>query len=177
MKTLDECIKNRRSVRKYRQDPVPRDLIAQVIEAGLLAASGKNKQSPVVIAVTRGELIEKMRKLNAAIHGTPDADTFYGAPAVLIVASSKKANEATAVYDGSLTLGNMMLKAYDLGLGSCWIHRAKQSLSDELYKEIFRSVGLDADDFEGVGHLILGYADGEYPKAPARREGRAFFIE
>lgn len=176
MNTILDSMKSRRSIRKYKSDMVPMDLIKKVVEAGLYAASGKGKQSQVIITVTNQELREKIVKLNASIHNTPDFDTFYGAPVIMIVAASKKANEATVTYDGSLSIGNMMLEAHELGLGSCWIHRAKQSMEHDLYKEIFKSVGLDATDFEGVGHVAIGYIDGDEPKCPPRRENRDFYI-
>lgn len=174
MSSVLENIKTRRSVRKFKSLPVPHEMTEKVIEAGTYAASGRGHQSPVIIAVTNKELRDKITKLNAQIFGKPDFDTFYGAPVILIVAANKA--NPTAVYDGSLVLGNMMLEAHDLGLGSCWIHRCKESMESDLYKEIFRKLHIEGD-YEGVGHLALGYPDGPLPKCQPRKEHWSYFID
>lgn len=172
-----ECIKTRRSVRKYKDQAVSKDLLKQIVEAGLYAASGKGKQAPVIITITNKDLISEITKVNAEIMGSPNTDTFYGAPVIILVAGSLKANEKTAFADGTLALGNMMIAAHSLGLGSCWINRAKEGLKYDVYKDIFHSIGLNADEFIGVGHLALGYPDGELPAAAPRLPQREFYID
>ena len=81
----------------------------------------------------------------------------------------------THVYDGSLVLGNMMLAAHALGLGSCWIHRAKEEFETSWGKELLQSLGI-TEEYEGIGHCILGYVDGEAPKAAARKANRVYQI-
>lgn len=123
-----EAIKTRRSFRKYKSTPVPQELIDQVIEAGTYAASGKSMQPWLVIQVTDEDTKRRIRRANALIMGkSEDADPFYGAPVYLIVLS-ERANP-NHVYDGTLMMGNMMLAAHAVGLGSCWINRAAKSLS------------------------------------------------
>lgn len=170
-----ENIISRRSVRKYKSDMVPDELLQQVMEAGTYAASGRGRQPSVIIAVKNKELRDRIAKLNGRIWGDENFDTFYGAPVILIVAATNVNN--TAVHDGTLVLSNMMLAAHSLGLASCWIHRCFQSMEDELYAEIFSSLGLEAKDYIGVGHLALGYAQGELPKAAPRKENYTFIIE
>ncbi len=177
MESLLDFIKTRRSIRKYKDKEVPKELIKKVVEAGLYAASGKGQQSAVIISITNKELISKITKVNAEIMGTPNFDTFYGAPVIILVASSLKSPKMNAFADGSLALGNMMLEAHSLGLGSCWINRATEGLSSDVYKEIFSSLGLNTDDYIGVGHLALGYPDGVAPKAADRLPQREFYIE
>ena len=174
MQNLSDLIKERRSIKKYKADVmVPEEMINQVIEAGLYAASGRGKQAPVIIAVTNKELRDKIAEKNRQIGGFPeDVDPFYGAPVILIVIADATVN--TAVYDGSLALGNMMLMAHDLGLGSCWIHRAKEEFEEDFGKEILKDLGIEGD-YVGVGHLALGYADTELPKVPARKENRVYY--
>ncbi|MBQ8825065.1 MAG: nitroreductase [Ruminococcus sp.] len=175
MSELTDIIKKRRSIRKFKSDSVPKELIDKVIEAGVYAASGRGKQAPVVIAVTNTELREKIVKANSKIGGwAEDFDPFYNAPVILIVIADSQVS--TAVYDGSLTLGNMMLKAHELGLGSCWIHRAKQEFESELGQEILSMIGLEGN-FEGIGHLALGYPDVEVTDIPEIKENRIFYID
>lgn len=164
---------SRRSVKSYKADMPPMELIDKVIEAGLYAANGRNWQSPIIIAVTDKNVRDKLSALNAKIMGAEGSDPFYGAPAVLVVLADK--SKRTYLYDGSLTMGNMMLAAHSLGLGSCWIHRAKEEFESEEGKELLRMLGIDGD-YEGIGNLIIGYADGEGRVAAPRNQNRVFKI-
>jgi len=175
MSELLNIIKERRSIRKFKPDMVSKELIDQVIEAGIYAASGMGKQAPVVIAVTNKEFRDKIAEENRKVGGWEAGfDPFYGAPVILIVVSNKEA--VTDVYDGSLTLGNMMLMAHELGLGSCWIHRAKEEFESDFGKDILKKLGITGD-FEGVGHLALGYPDCVLPAVPARKDNRVYYID
>ena len=165
-----EAILTRRSVKRYRPDPVPEGLIERIVEAGLYAASGMNRQSPILIAVTDKNLRNRLSAMNAKILGM-QTDPFYGAPAVIAVLADRSV--PTTICDGSLAIGNMMLAAHALGLGSCWIHRAEEEFDSPEGKAILGELGIEGD-YVGVGHCIIGYADGPLPEAPARRPGRVF---
>lgn len=170
-----EAIKSRRSIRKYKDAMPEHEDIEKVIEAGLYAASGKNLQSSIIVAVTNRELRDRLSEMNRKIGGWDEGyDPFYGAPVVLIVLADRNSNNH--VYDGSLTMGNMMQAAYCLGLGSCWINRAREEFDTDEGKEILRSLGIEGD-YEGIGHCILGYIDGEEPEAKERRSGRVYWVE
>ena len=175
---MNEVIKamlERRSIRKYKPDMVEKETIEQIIEAGLYAASGRNSQSTRIIAVTDKAMRDKLSDSNRAIGGWDEGfDPFYGAPVVLIVLREK--DWPTSLYDGSLVMGNLMLAAHTLGVGSCWIHRAKEEFETEEYKAWLKELGLEGE-FEGVGHCVLGYPDCELPEAPARKEGHVFYVE
>ena len=133
MSDVLETIKSRRSIRKYKSDMVPQDKLEKIIEAGTYAATGMGKQSPIIVAVTNKELRDKLSAMNAQMMGT-NTDPFYGAPVVLIVLADK--SRPTYLYDGSLVMGNLMLEAEAQGIGSCWIHRAKEEFESEEGKEI-----------------------------------------
>ena len=170
--TIDALL-SRRSIRKYKPDMVPKEIIEKIVQAGTYAATGMGKQSPVILAVTNKELRDKLSKMNAEVMGTV-SDPFYGAPVVLVVLADK--SRPTYVYDGSLVMGNLMLAAHELGIASCWIHRAKEEFESPEGKEILRSLGIEGD-YEGIGHCILGYADMEAPKAAPRKENYVYFAE
>ena len=175
MNEVLKAIEERRSIRKYKPDPVPREIIDQIIRAGTYAASGMGRQSTIIVAVTNRELRDRLSRMNAAYGGwKPDFDPFYGAPVVLIVLADKTL--ANRVYDGSLVMGNLMLAAHALGIGSCWIHRAKEEFDSDEGRAILRTLGVEGE-YEGIGHCILGYAEGELPKAADRRENRVFYAE
>ena len=162
-----KAIKQRRSVRKYKPDPVPEDVIAKIAEAGTYAASANGRQPCIFIAVTDKKTRDRLSDLNRRILGGPEGnDPFYGAPAVLVVLADK--SRSTRVYDGSLVMGNLMLAAYSMGLGSCWIHRAKEEFESDEGKEILASLGITGE-YEGIGNCIVGYPDGEInPPAPRK---------
>ncbi len=168
-----ENILTRVSVKKYKSEPVPKELIDKIVEAGTHAASGLNKQSPIILAVTNQEIIKKLSFLNAGKDPFKRADPFYGAPAVLVVLADK--NVPTYLYDGSLVMGNLMLAANALGLGSCWIHRAKETFQMEEGKEILRELGIEGD-YEGIGNCVIGYADVTPEKKP-RKENWVYYID
>lgn len=170
-----EAIKSRRSIRKYKDAMPEREDLEKVIEAGLYAASGKNLQSSIIVAVTNRELRDRLSEMNRKIGGWDEGyDPFYGAPVVLIVLADR--SSYNHIYDGTLTMGNMMQAAYCLGLGSCWINRAREEFDTDEGKEILRSLGIEGD-YEGIGHCILGYIDGDEPEAKERRPGRVYWAE
>ncbi len=174
MSVVLDKIKSRRSIRKYKPDMVPKDVLDQILEAGTYAATGLGKQSPIIIAVTDKELRDRLSAMNAAVMGNP-GDPFYGAPVVLVVLADK--NVPTYVYDGSLVMGNLMLAAYDLGISSCWIHRAKEEFESPEGKDILKSLGIEGD-YEGIGHCILGYAaDDAVGRDVPRKENYVYYAE
>ena len=158
-------LKTRRSCRAYKTDRVEEEKLNAIIEAGTYAATGMGKQSPIIIVVENKEVRDMLSKMNAKIMGM-DIDPFYGAPELLIVLANKEI--PTYVYDGSLVMGNMMNAAADLGVASCWIHRAKEEFESEEGKAILKEFGIEGD-YEGIGHLILGYA-AKPDAAPAPRK-------
>ena len=146
---------------------VPQEILDQIIEAGLYAASGMGQQSPIIIQVTKKELRDEISKMNCEIGGWKEGfDPFYGAPAMLIVLAKKE--RPTYVYDGSLVMGNLMLAAHELGIGSCWIHREREMFSTSEGKELMKSWGLP-EGLVGIGALALGYP-AEEPAQPKPRK-------
>ncbi len=168
-----ECMLTRKSVKKYKSDPVPKELIEKVIAAGLNAPSGLNKQAPIILAVTNKQVRDELSKLNAGRDPFFRSDPFYGAPVVLVVLADKSV--PTYLYDGSLVMENLQLAAHALGLGACWIHRAKETFESEEGKALLQKIGLEGE-YEGIGNCILGYADIDPEKKP-RKENRTFWIE
>ncbi len=171
---VQKAILSRRSTRNYKPDMIPREVLDQILQAGTYAATGMNRQSPVILAVTRKDMRDKLSAMNAQIMGTPGTDPFYGAPVVLAVLADK--NAPTFIYDGSLVIGNMMLAADELGIASCWVHRAKEAFESKEGKEILKSLGIEGD-YEGIGHLILGYAAADRQEAPPRKEHYVYYID
>ena len=158
-------LKTRRSCRAYKPDHVEEEKLNAILEAGTYAATGMGKQSPIILVVKDPAVREKLAKLNAAAMGM-NIDPFYGAPELLVVLANKAV--PTYLYDGSLVMGNMMNAAADLGVASCWVHRAKEEFESEEGRAILKELGIEGD-YEGIGNLILGYAAGPAP-SPAQRK-------
>lgn len=167
---MNEVIQNiltRRSTKKYKSDEVSQDIIDTIVEAGTYAPSGMNKQSPIILEVTSKSVRDRLSKLNAMVAGMPENfDPFYNAPVVLVVLADKSV--PTYIYDGSVVMENMLLAAHSLGLGACWIHRAKEVFETKEGKSILKELGIDGE-YEGIGNCVIGYADGE-PKPHTRKE-------
>ena len=166
-----EDLLTRRSVRKYADRPVEEEKLDKVLTAGLYAPTGMNNQAPVMVAVRDKETRDKLSRMNAAVMGA-SGDPFYGAPCVIVVLSDPE--RMTWVEDGSLVLGNLMNAAHSLGLGSCWIHRAKECFDTPEGKALLRAWGVP-ENYRGVGNCILGYAE-EEPEAKPRKSGRIIKI-
>lgn len=172
MNEVLNAIRTRRSVKRYKPDPVPQELVDQILEAGTWAATGKNAQAPIILAVTDKETRDMLSRWNADVMGAT-GDPFYGAPVVLVVLARKEVS--THVYDGSLVMGNLMLAAHALGVGSCWIHRAKEEFDSPEGKALLSKLGIEGD-YEGIGHCVLGYPDGDEPAAKPRKENWVYRI-
>ena len=165
-----KVLKERRSIRKYKAEQIKDSELDLILEAGTWAPTGKGQQSPVMVVVQDKETISYMSKLNAQIQGNPKADPFYGAPTVVVVlADGEKPNWFA---DGSLVMGNLMNAAHSIGVGSCWINRARELFDMPEGKELLKKWGLE-ETYRGVGNCILGYADGP---APAPKPRKADYI-
>ena len=165
------AIQNRRSVKKYLPDSVPADIVDAIARAGLYAANGMGKQSPIILEITDKALRDRLSALNASYMAKDIDDPFYGAPVVLVVLADRSI--PTYLYDGSLAMGNMLMAAQSLGVGACWIHRAKQVFDSAEGKAILKELGVEGD-YEGIGNCILGYPDGDPRPAPPIRDNRLY---
>ncbi len=172
MEALENII-TRVSVKKYKNDPVPKETLDKIIEAGTHAASGLNKQSPIILAITNKQVRDELSFLNAGKDPFKRADPFYGAPVVLVVLADKQV--PTYLYDGSLVMANLMLAAHSFGLGSCWIHRAKETFEMPEGKAILKKLGIEGD-YEGIGNCVIGYAD-VVPEKKPRKENWVYRID
>lgn len=166
---MNETIKTlieRRSCKKFKSEQIKKEELDLILQAGMNAPTGKGMQSPIILVLQDKEKIEKLREINKKILGR-DVDPFYNAPTVLVVMADK--NMFTYVEDGSLVLGNMMNAAFSLGVGSCWIHRAKEEFETPEGKALLKEWNIP-ENYEGIGHCILGYADMEYPEPKPRKK-------
>ena len=168
-----ENLETRRSVRSYRAEQITDEELNAVLRAGTFAPTGMNRQSPVIVAVQDPLIRNTLATLNASVLGGT-SDPFYGAPTVVVALADPSVG--TWQEDGSLVLGNMMNAAHALGLGSCWIHRARQVFEMPEGKHLLRSWGLP-DTLVGVGNCILGYPDGPLPEARPRKENYTICIK
>ena len=171
MNEVLNCLLTRRSVKKYLPQPVEVEKLNAVLEAGTYAACGMGRQAGKIVVLQNPDDIAQLERMNAAILGNPDAHPFYGAPVVCVVFADTNVN--TWIEDGSLVIGNMMAAAHSLGLGSCWIHRARQEFESAEGKALMQKWGVSGN-YTGIGHCILGYAAQE--PAPAKPRKADFIV-
>ena len=169
-----ETLKTRRSCRAYKPEMITDEELETVLEAGTWAPTGMGKQSPILIAVQNPEDVAELSRINAEIFGKPGFDPFYGAKTVIVVLAD--AERPTRVEDGSLVLGNMMNAAASIGLGSCWIHRAKEEFESDFGKKILKDLGIEGD-YEGIGHCAIGYAAEPLPQAAERKNDYVYYVK
>ena len=162
-----QSLQTRRSVRSYLPKQVEEAALEAVLTAGTWAPTGMNRQAPVIVAVQDAAAVARLSALNAAVMGS-EKDPFYGAPTVLVVLADPEVR--TWVEDGALVMGNLMNAAHAVGLASCWIHRAREVFDSAEGKALLKEWGLP-ETLRGVGHCILGYADGPLPEARPRKDG------
>lgn len=175
MNQIMQAMLERRSCRKFKPELPDCTDIDEIIKAGLYAANGMGKQTTKIVCITNKEIRDKLSEMNCQIGGWKKGfDPFYSAPLVLVVLAPK--DSLTRVYDGSLVMGNLMLAAHTLGYGSCWIHRAKEEFETEYGKELLQKLGIEGE-WEGIGHCVIGYPEGNLPKAAPRKADRVYYIE
>ena len=146
-------LKERRSCRKYEQRQVADDALEAVLEAGTYAPTGHGTQSPVMVVVQDPQMMARLSAVNGAIMDAK-RDPFYGAPTAVIVFADTA--EKTGRQDACLVMGNLMNAAQAVGLGSCWINRAKEMFRMPELADLRAKWGL-ADSMEGMGICVLGY--------------------
>ena len=175
MESTLKDLKGRRSIRSYSTEQIKDEDLQKILEAGTYAPTGMGKQSPKIVVVQDKETRDHLSELNAKYFpGGGGSDPFYGAPTVLVVLASKE--RPTCVEYGSLVLGNLMNAAYAVGVGSCWIHRAREVFDSEEGKALLKKWGIEGD-YIGVGHCILGYpADGAVPEAKPRKDDYIVYV-
>ena len=162
-----QALRTRRSIRSYKPEQITDEELQAVLEAGTWAPTAKGCQDPWIVAVQNPALLERISRMNAAVWGR-DIDPFYGAPTYVLVFASDPETWKNAVPDGSLVLGNMMLAAHAIGLGSCWINREREMFAIPEGRALMAELGLP-EGLIGVGALALGYPAAP-PKDPKPRK-------
>lgn len=173
MNEVINCLISRRSCKNFQSKQIKKSDLNEILKAGTYAPNGKGLQSPIIVVLQDKEKIAKLSKLNAKILGA-DVDPFYNAPTVLIVMADKRI--WTYVEDGSLVMGNLMNAAHSLGLGSCWIHRAKEEFETPEGKAMLKEWGID-ENYVGIGHCLLGYPKTEPTTAKPRKADYIRFVK
>ncbi len=165
MNDVIKCMKERRSIRKFKPEQIKEEELQAILEAGKYAPCGMGVQSAVMVVIQEKELRDKIAKLNGQVMGS-DSDPFYGAPTVVVVFVEK--NKRICVEDGSVIMANLLNAAHSVGVDSCWIHRAKEVFEGDEGAELLKQWGLEG--YVGIANCILGYGDCEYPEAKPRKE-------
>ena len=142
-------------------------LLAGLAFVGFLMLGGMMAPPPysVIVAVQDPNTVKQLSKMNAKVIGN-DSDPFYGAPSVLVVLAER--TRRTYLLDGAAVMTTLVNAAHAVGLGSCWIHRAKEMFESEEGKALLAKWGLSGD-YEGIGNVIVGYPAGPAPQPAPRK--------
>ena len=159
-----KALRERRSVRAYRPEQIKDEELKAVLDAGTYAPTGMGWQDPWIVAVQDPETVAQLVRMNAKVMGTT-SNPYYGAPTIVLVFASPTEKVSFSICDGSLVLGNMMIAAHSIGLGSCWINREREMFETDECKALMRKFGLP-DGLIGIGSIALGYA--AVPPSPAK---------
>ena len=173
-----ENIMARRSIRKYKAEPVSREILDKIAECGINAPNGQNKQSWEVRIVDNPDLLAEMAEAMAAAHPKMDPamakGAFRGAPVMVFIARDTKYPFGTV--DCGLLAENMMLSAWSLGIGSVCLGSPVHFLTDnELCKPYIERLNF-SEGYELCICIGMGYAD-EQPEAKPRKREKVQYVE
>ena len=169
-------IATRHSTRKFKEEPVPQEVLDKVIEAGRQAPSGKHKNQSRFIVIRKKEVLQELIALVqqefAKMEVTPENDDnfggairaakkggyvfMYNAPVLIVVANKRDYGNKYA--DVSCAMQNMMLAANALDLGSCWINQLRWLQDNPVLRAYLQKLGM-AEDEEVCASLSIGYPD------------------
>ncbi|MDD7746190.1 MAG: nitroreductase [Mitsuokella jalaludinii] len=170
------CIATRHSTRKFKEEPVPQEVLDKVIEAGRQAPSGKHKNQSRFIVIRKKEVLQEIIALVqqefAKMEVTPENDDnfggairaakkggyvfMYNAPVLIVVVNKRDYGNKYA--DVSCAMQNMMLAANALDLGSCWINQLRWLQDNPVLRAYLQKLGM-AEDEEVCASLSIGYPD------------------
>ncbi len=181
MEDKNEVIENimaRRSIRKYQNKPVSRDTLNKIMECGINAPNGQNKQSWEVRIVDNPTVMEEIKDAMAKGHPDMDAEMikgcFRGAPVMVFIA--RDLSYDFSAYDCGLMSQNIMLSAWSMGVGSICLGSPVRFLTDnDVCKPVLEKLGF-SEGYELCLCIGLGYAD-ESPEAKPRDMGKVKFVE
>ena len=172
MNDVTKVLCSRRSIRKFKDEQIPKEKLDEILKCGTFAPNGKSKQSDKIVVIQNRNLIEEIAKINGSFVNKTGLNPFYNAPTLIIVFADK--NVATYVEDGSAVITNIVNAAFSLNIDSCWIHRAKETFETEFGKKLMAKWGLD-DNYVGIGNVVLGYRDMILPSAMPRKSDFIIF--
>lgn len=192
MELLD-LMKYRRSIRKYQNKQISRETLEKIIEAGTYAPNAGGGQRSIIVGIRNAGLSKKIGSLNVArfdrskligkyvSHEQPSIiddpaikSGFYGAPSVCVIFAP--INFLYSIPDAFCCAQNMVLMATELGISSCIVARGEETFDNELGNALLKEWNIP-EGYVARCFVLLGYCEGEYPKAKPRKENRSRIIE
>ncbi len=170
-------LKTRRSIRKFKDEQITEEELKTILETATYAPTAMGAQSPKIVVIQNPETIKEFSEWNRSYFpvDVPEGmDPFYGAKTLIIVLAD--GTMPTFVEDGASVLAVLVNAAHAIGIGSCWIHRARDEFASEKGKELLKEWGIP-ETYEGVGHVVLGYPDMESPKPLPRKEDYIHYVD
>lgn len=188
---MNEIIRNilgRRSVRKYEDRPIELKLLQTIVETARYAPSARNAQDWHFLAIQNKEVLQELNRCVKEVYAQstnpnlrargqdPQFSFFFHAPAFIIVSYKEETNSTAPQADCAAALQNIFLAAHSLEIASCWINNLTRLGHEEKVQNYLLELGLPQGN-RIYGSAALGYALGEYPQAPERKENNVLFLD
>ena len=176
MSTIED-LKTRRSCRKFKDEQISDEELKTILETATYAPTGKGAQSPKIVVIQNPDTIKEFSAWNRSffpVEVPEDVDPFYGCKTLLIVLADSEV--PTYRDDGSSVMTVLVNAAHAVGVGSCWIYRAREEFDSEKGKELLKEWGIP-ESYKGIGHVALGYVDGGLPPAAPRKEDYILYVD
>lgn len=197
MQNLIELIKSRRTIRKYKPEQIKDEELNIILESGLYAPSSGGRQYPKFLVLQNKDTLLKLGKINRLAFGSANSDKiryvsmhqpsiadtneikngFYDAPTVIAIFTPK--NWEYSIHDAVTAAESMILTAWSLGIGSCFVSRSEETFESDIGHEIIKKAGLDKLDEEYIARVFItfGYPDGEIGNAKPRKDNRIIILK
>lgn len=173
---MNEVMNNiltRRSVRKFTDEPIPKEILEDLVEAALHAPSGVGKQTWKFTVITNKEMIRRLAGTIGTVLGREKYDMYQ--PTAILMPSNLR-DSIWGKEDNACALENVFLAAHSYGVGSVWINQMQNICDEPAIRALLDEMGVPAD------HVVYGMAALGYPAPDAsipeiKRTGAVAYIE
>lgn len=178
MNEIIDCLLKRRSVREFKDIPINKGDLEQILDCGMSSPNGQNKQTWRFTILHRKDRILSFKENILAVLEVTHTDSLhgFGNPAAVIIVTDRKCNY-NAMANGACAIMNMMTAAWSLGIGTCWINALRTIQEEKNIRDMLYEFQIPEDHMV-VGVMVMGYIlEGKLPKKPHRRTDVIHFVD
>ncbi len=178
MNEVIACLRERRSIRKFQDIPIERDVLKEIVNCGIAAPNGHNKQTWKFTVLSHKSTIKSLEKIIVEQLEFTKTDTLhgFGNPAAVIIVTDRK-SDYNAMANGACAIANILNAAWSFGVGGCWVNALRTIQDEPEIREMLLQFGIPEGHLV-VGMVVLGYFDTDkMPKKPHRRAEVVHFVD